>query len=75
MTETGFASFNLGPAIQRGIAFAGYQQPRPIQIDTIPAVLEGHDVLGLAQTGTGKTAAFALPILSQLESRGRDPQV
>ena len=71
IAESGFASFDLGPAIQRGIDFAGYKQPRPIQVDTIPAVLEGRDVLGLAQTGTGKTAAFALPILESLMARRR----
>ncbi|MCP3978407.1 MAG: DEAD/DEAH box helicase [bacterium] len=56
----------LGAAIQRGIEQAGYEQPRPIQVQTIPAVLEGRDVLGLAQTGTGKTAAFVLPMLENL---------
>jgi len=50
----------------RGIGAAGFQTPRPIQVETIPAGLEGRDVLGLAQTGTGKTAAFALPLLDRL---------
>ena len=50
----------------RGVRAAGFEEPRPIQEETIPAVLEGRDVLGLAQTGTGKTAAFALPILTYL---------
>jgi len=54
--------------LQRGIRAAGFDKPRPIQAKTIPAVLEGRDVLGLAQTGTGKTAAFALPILEHLGS-------
>jgi ATP-dependent RNA helicase RhlE len=62
----GFAGFNLAPAVQRGIAAAGFVEPRPIQVQTIPAALEGRDILGLAQTGTGKTAAFALPILEHL---------
>lgn len=76
LVETGFSAFDLGPAIQRGIQFAGYKEPRPIQIDTIPAVLDGRDVLGLAQTGTGKTAAFALPILEKLMARHkRGPSV
>jgi ATP-dependent RNA helicase RhlE len=57
--------------VLRGIRAAGFETPRPIQARTIPAVLEGRDVLGLAQTGTGKTAAFALPILSSLIARGR----
>ena len=69
---TAFTSFGLGSSIQRGIAFAGYETPRPIQIQVIPAVLEGNDVLGMAQTGTGKTAAFALPILEKLMSRRRN---
>jgi len=50
----------------RGVSSAGFVEPRPIQIETIPAALEGADVLGLANTGTGKTAAFALPLLDQL---------
>ncbi len=63
---SGFAGFHLGSSIQRGIAAAGFVEPRPIQMQTIPAALEGRDILGLAQTGTGKTAAFALPILERL---------
>jgi ATP-dependent RNA helicase RhlE len=59
----------------RGIEDAGFTDPRPIQARTIPQVLQGKDVLGLAQTGTGKTAAFALPILERLiESRGQNPR-
>ena len=61
-----FSTFGLGPSVQRGIAAAGFLEPRPIQAKTIPAALEGRDILGLAQTGTGKTAAFALPILERL---------
>lgn len=63
---TGFAGFNLVPSVQRGIAAAGFVEPRPIQAQTIPSALKGCDILGLAQTGTGKTAAFALPILDHL---------
>jgi ATP-dependent RNA helicase RhlE len=63
---TTFASFSLHDALQRGIRDAGFTTPRPIQAQTIPAGLEGRDVLGLAQTGTGKTAAFALPLLDRL---------
>ena len=75
-TVSGFAHFNLDPVLHRGIAAAGFVEPRPIQVQTIPAALEGRDVLGLAQTGTGKTAAFALPILERLLSgRGSDPRV
>lgn len=61
-----FSSFSFAPSIMSNIALAGYETPTPIQEKTIPLILEGRDVLGLAQTGTGKTAAFALPILQRL---------
>ena len=61
-----FNSFNLHPHINAGILAAGYSTPSPIQAQTIPAILGGTDVLGLAQTGTGKTAAFVLPMLQHL---------
>ncbi len=61
-----FDQFQLHPQIHAGIVSAGYSIPTPIQSQTIPAILEGRDVLGLAQTGTGKTAAFVLPILQRL---------
>ena len=68
---TSFAHFNLGTRIDRGIEAAGYTAPRPIQRDSIQAILDGRDILGLAQTGTGKTAAFVLPILHRLLARGK----
>jgi ATP-dependent RNA helicase RhlE len=72
----GFADFALGPKLLRGIAAAGFVEPRPIQTRTIPEALEGRDVLGLAQTGTGKTAAFALPLLERLlQRRAAGPRV
>ncbi len=58
-----FDAFNLDTRIRAGITDAGYDVPTPIQRQAIPYILEGRDVLGLAQTGTGKTAAFMLPIL------------
>jgi len=61
-----FNSFSFHPQIQAGISAAGYSNPTPIQLRTIPPILEGRDVMGLAQTGTGKTAAFVLPILQCL---------
>lgn len=61
-----FDSFSFHPRINSGISAAGYSNPTPIQQRAIPPILEGRDVLGLAQTGTGKTAAFALPILQRL---------
>jgi len=57
--------------VQRGITETGFSEPRPIQTETIPAALAGSDILGLAQTGTGKTAAFALPIIERLLSERR----
>ncbi len=61
-----FSSFKLHPKIDAGVKALGYETPTPIQIQAIPAVLDGKDVMGLAQTGTGKTAAFVLPILQRL---------
>jgi len=61
-----FSKFGLAPAVLDGVRAAGYTQPTPIQLRAIPLVLAGRDVIGSAQTGTGKTAAFALPILSLL---------
>jgi ATP-dependent RNA helicase RhlE len=68
---TGFGRFHLHPLLERAIAAAGYTQPRPVQERAIPPALLGRDVLGLAQTGTGKTAAFALPVLHRLLSAPR----
>ena len=61
-----FHAFNFHPQVEVGIASAGYVSPTPIQVQAIPLVMEGRDVMGLAQTGTGKTAAFVLPILHRL---------
>jgi ATP-dependent RNA helicase RhlE len=61
-----FSSFKLHPKIAAGVNALGYQIPTPIQVQAIPPVLSGKDVMGLAQTGTGKTAAFVLPILERL---------
>jgi ATP-dependent RNA helicase DeaD len=71
---TGFGALALHPDVQRVLADVGYESPSPIQAATIPPLLEGRDVLGQAQTGTGKTAAFALPILSRIERRAGKPQ-
>jgi ATP-dependent RNA helicase RhlE len=70
-SESGFSAFALAPSVLRGVDALGFEAPRPIQAQTIPAALEGRDVLGLAQTGTGKTAAFVLPILQRLNTRRR----
>ncbi len=66
-----FDAFQLHPTIVSALKARGYATPTPIQAQAIPKVLEGRDVLGLAQTGTGKTAAFALPILHRLSSGSR----
>jgi ATP-dependent RNA helicase RhlE len=66
-----FQQFNFHPKVAAGVAAAEYNTPTPIQARAIPTVMEGHDVMGLAQTGTGKTAAFALPILHRLMSGKR----
>jgi ATP-dependent RNA helicase RhlE len=65
-----FQVFNFNPKVAAGVAEAGYVSPTPIQAQAIPAVMQGRDVMGLAQTGTGKTAAFALPILHRLMHGG-----
>jgi ATP-dependent RNA helicase RhlE len=66
-----FQIFNFNPKVAAGITEAGYTAPTPIQAQAIPAVMQGRDVMGLAQTGTGKTAAFALPILNRLMHGGQ----
>ena len=67
---TKFTDLNLNPKVLKAITEAGYETPTPIQAGAIPPALEGRDVLGIAQTGTGKTASFTLPMLSLL-ARGR----
>ncbi|WP_099593436.1 DEAD/DEAH box helicase [Paramylibacter kogurei] len=61
-----FASLGLDPEIVKSLGFQGYEKPTPIQEQAIPAILKGRDIVGLAQTGTGKTAAFSLPLLQNL---------
>ena len=67
---TKFVDLNLNPKVLKAVAEAGYETPTPIQADAIPPALEGRDVLGIAQTGTGKTASFTLPMITLL-ARGR----
>jgi ATP-dependent RNA helicase RhlE len=71
VTEVSFADLGLAEPLLRALNAANYTHPTPIQARTIPALLQGRDVLGIAQTGTGKTAAFALPVLQQLAQDGR----
>src|SRR5690606_5871015 len=70
MSEVTFDAFGLNQRIAAAVRAAGYTTPTPIQEQTIPGALEGRHVLGLAQTGTGKTAAFVLPILQRLDNQG-----
>ncbi|HSP37578.1 MAG TPA: DEAD/DEAH box helicase [Frankiaceae bacterium] len=75
MTDTSFADLGLREELLEGLTGLGYEEPTPIQAEAIPPLLDGRDLLGQAATGTGKTAAFALPLLNKLESdRGRAPQ-
>ena len=67
-----FESLGLAPALLDAIRDAGYREPTPIQAQAIPLALKGRDLMGLAQTGTGKTAAFTLPIVQRLLG-GPDP--
>jgi len=71
---TDFLSLNLRPELMQAVIELGYTEPTPIQSSMIPLMLTGVDVIGQAQTGTGKTAAFALPILNTIQTRQRRPQ-
>jgi len=70
----GFSDLGLSPEMLNALRQAGYRTPTPIQAAFIPEALEGKDVIGQAKTGTGKTAAFAIPLIEMLEERGRGPQ-
>src|ERR1700689_910640 len=70
-----FRDLALSEPVLRSLTDVGYEAPTPIQAATIPVLLSGADMLGQAQTGTGKTAAFALPALTRLDLAGRDPPV
>jgi ATP-dependent RNA helicase DeaD len=72
---SGFIGFGLSPELLSGLAAIGFQDPSPIQRAAIPELMLGRDLVGQAQTGTGKTAAFALPLLERLDSQQRTPQV
>ena len=70
----GFAALDLNPNIVAAVLATGYEEPSAIQQQSIPIILAGHDMIGQAQTGTGKTAAFALPILNKIDVSKREPQ-
>lgn len=67
-----FEQYNISPEIKRSLAELGFKRPTDIQFKSIPSILKKDDVLAIAQTGTGKTAAFAIPVLHMLQQRGRD---
>jgi ATP-dependent RNA helicase RhlE len=69
-----FDSLGVGGAFRRALGDKGYVQPTPIQSQAIPQLLQGKDLLGIAQTGTGKTAAFALPLLQRLDEEDSSPK-
>ncbi|WP_130538257.1 DEAD/DEAH box helicase [Thiomicrorhabdus indica] len=75
MSDITFKDLGLKPEILTAISEIGYETPSPIQAQAIPALLTGNDILGMAQTGTGKTAAFALPALSNADTHSKNPQV
>src|SRR5512138_3095522 len=70
-----FSKLGLSHGMLEGVKAMGYVEPTPIQLRAIPLILQGKDVIGSAQTGTGKTAAFALPILSRLAQPQPNPRV
>jgi len=70
-----FKDLNLPEPILQALEKVGYEKPSPIQAESIPLLLDGHDLLGQAQTGTGKTAAFALPMLANIDPEQRKPQL
>ena len=74
-TDNGFAAFGFAPELLEALEAIGYSEPSPIQKAAIPELLLGRDLVGQAQTGTGKTAAFALPLLAGLDPTQRTPQV
>ncbi|MFD4788520.1 DEAD/DEAH box helicase [Streptomyces sp. NPDC058459] len=73
--QVGFADLDLAPEIQRALSTLGYEEPTPIQQEAIPPLLAGNDLLGQAATGTGKTAAFALPVIQRIarDGKGKGP--
>ncbi len=74
-TVTAFNQLALNESLLKALDEVGYESPSPIQAATIPLLLDRRDIIGQAQTGTGKTAAFALPLLSNIDLKGKDPQV
>ncbi len=74
-TTTDFAALGLPGPLLAALADVGYESPSPIQAQAIPPLLHGRDLIGQAQTGTGKTAAFALPLLARIDASASHPQL
>src|SRR5690606_1929545 len=72
--ELGFSDLGLSPEMLDALRRVRYHTPSPIQAAVIPEALDGHDIIGQAKTGTGKTAAFGIPLIEMLEERGKGPQ-
>jgi len=75
MSSPDFESLGIASPVLKAVQQLGYEQPSPIQEQSIPILLAGENLLGVAQTGTGKTAAFALPLLSRIDSKQKTPQI
>ena len=75
MSSADFQSLGLSAPVLKAVKQLGYEQPSPVQAQSIPILLNGNNLLGTAQTGTGKTAAFALPFLSKIDEKQRSPQI
>ena len=73
-TAQSFADLGLSPSLLKTLTDIGYESPSPIQAECIPVLLQGRDLIGQAQTGTGKTAAFALPLMEQIDVKLTKPQ-
>src|SRR5688500_7247150 len=71
MIVPAFGELGLGPEVLAALEELGYEEPTPVQVAAIPSLLEGRDVIGSAATGTGKTAAFALPLVQRIDTKGR----
>jgi ATP-dependent RNA helicase DeaD len=67
-----FEEFKLSRETMKSVAEIGFEEPTPIQVSAIPLIMDGHDIVGQAQTGTGKTAAFGIPIVEKCQ-RGKNP--
>ena len=73
-TVENFAALGLSESLLKTLSEIGYETPSPIQAQCIPILLDGHDMIGMAQTGTGKTAAFALPLMETIDIKVNKPQ-